>query len=123
VSREARLTHFVPLPIALLARIHCEFGTFLSQAILNSPFPSVAPDPLVMAPFKIGDYIEYNGIKVGGEIICYAIVATSVQITTPPGKSPVYIRMEDAIIGVFDPAQTAVDEFGDTRVSLYSPSW
>jgi hypothetical protein len=73
-----------------------------------------APDNLVMAPFIPGDYIEYNGIKVGGEIIVYAIVATSVMITTT--GNPSYVRMEDALIGVFDAAQTAVDEFADTRV-------
>lgn len=42
-----------------------------------------APDPLVMAPFVVGDYIEYSGFKNGaGEIICYAIVATNIQIVT-----------------------------------------
>jgi hypothetical protein len=65
-----------------------------------------------MAPFQVGDYIEYSGILVGGQIICYAITATSVQILTPP-SGPVYIRMEDANIGVFDPSFAS--EFGDTK--------
>lgn len=66
-----------------------------------------------MAPFLAGDYIEYSGIKVGGEIICYAIVAPSVQITTSGG--PCYIRVEDALIGVFDGTGS---EFADTRVCV-----
>jgi hypothetical protein len=65
-----------------------------------------------MAPFQVGDYIEYSGILVGGQIICYAITATSVQILTP-SSGPVYIRMEDANIGVFDPSFAS--EFGDTK--------
>jgi hypothetical protein len=50
---------------------------------------------------------------VGNEIICYAIVAENIQITTT--GVPTYIRMEDAIIGVFDPAIDAIAEFADTR--------
>ena len=69
-----------------------------------------------MAPFIAGDYIEYSGIKVGGEIICYTIVATSVMITTAPGSTPSYVRIEDALIGVFDNNQAATAEFADTRV-------
>jgi hypothetical protein len=69
-----------------------------------------------MAPFIAGDYIEYSGIKVGGEVICYTIVATSVMITTAPGSTPAYLRIEDALIGVFDNTQAATAEFADTRV-------
>jgi hypothetical protein len=66
-----------------------------------------------MAPFQPGDYIEYSGILVGGQIICYAITATSVMITTAPGTTPSYLRIEDANIGVFDPSFAS--EFGDTK--------
>jgi hypothetical protein len=52
-----------------------------------------APDPLVMAPFRVGDYLEIEGVKVGGEIIAYGITCPSVQITTPNG--PTYIRVEE----------------------------
>lgn len=73
-----------------------------------------APDPLKMAPLKPGDYIEFEGIKVGNEIIAYGMVAPSVQILTPNG--PTYIRVEDAIIGVFDTQNAGGVEFGDSRV-------
>jgi hypothetical protein len=57
-----------------------------------------------MAPFMPGDFIEYSGIRKGDEIIAYSIVATNVQILTDPARGhPVYLRMEDAIVGVFSP--------------------
>lgn len=52
-----------------------------------------APDPLTMAPFKVGDYLEIEGHKVGNEIIAYGITCPSVQILTP--KGPTYIRVEE----------------------------
>ena len=72
-----------------------------------------------MAPFVVGDYVEYSGIKIGGEVICYSIVATNIQIAT--SGVPSYIRLEDLILGVFTTDPNA--EIGDTRVcsSLVSP--
>jgi hypothetical protein len=52
-----------------------------------------ALDPLTMAPFKVGDYLEIEGHKVGDEIIAYGITCPSVQILTPNG--PTYIRVEE----------------------------
>ncbi|KAH0039712.1 hypothetical protein KCU78_g1255, partial [Aureobasidium melanogenum] len=75
-----------------------------------------APDPLKMAPFQVGDYLEYSGINVGGTIVCYSIVAPNVQITT--SGAPTYIRVEDAIIGIFD--GTTTSEFGDSRFVGYT---
>ncbi|KAF2429528.1 hypothetical protein EJ08DRAFT_698246 [Tothia fuscella] len=72
-----------------------------------------APDPLVMAPFLPGDFLSWSGRKVGNEIICYAIVAENIQITTT--GIPTYIRMEDAIIGVYNPDLIGAVEFADTR--------
>jgi hypothetical protein len=77
-----------------------------------------APDPLTMAPLLPGDYIEFEGIKVGGEIIAYGMVAPSVQILTPSG--PTYLRVEEAIIGIFDTQNNGVVEFADSRVIGYS---
>lgn len=71
-----------------------------------------------MAPFQVGDYLEYSGINVDGAIVCYAIVAPNVQITTT--GAPTFIRVEDAIIGIHDGGATS--EFGDTRVRSRAPS-
>ncbi|KAH7063635.1 hypothetical protein B0J12DRAFT_694536 [Macrophomina phaseolina] len=82
-----------------------------------------APDALVMAPFLPGDYVEFSGIFDGGVVYAYEVVAANVQITTSGSKGqPVYIRMEDAIIGVFDSTTgvAANNEFGDTRFIGYT---
>jgi hypothetical protein len=70
-----------------------------------------------MAPFLAGDYVEYGGIRVGSEIVCFEILAPSVMITTT--GNPTYIRMEDALIGVYDPGQATISEFADTRFIGY----
>ncbi|KAI1872744.1 uncharacterized protein JN550_003618 [Neoarthrinium moseri] len=62
------------------------------------------PDPLLMAPFAVGDFIEYSGYRDGSEIIVYEITATNIQIVTgatAANGKPVFIRMEDVNIGVF----------------------
>ncbi|KAI4761463.1 hypothetical protein E4T51_05533 [Aureobasidium sp. EXF-12344] len=75
-----------------------------------------APDPLVMAPFAVGDYLVFSGINVGGTIVCYSITALNVQILTPNG--PTYVKIEDAIIGVF--STSAAVELTDSRFIGYS---
>jgi hypothetical protein len=77
----------------------------------------VAPDPLVAAPFKAGDYIEYSGVKgADGIVWVWEASAVNVQITTQASDSvPNYIRMEDALIGVFDASGNV--EVADIRVS------
>jgi hypothetical protein len=74
------------------------------------------PDPLSMVPFKVGDFIEYSGLKVGGnEILASSIVCISLHITTQAGDNvPNYIRVEDMLVGVPDNAANV--EFADIRV-------
>lgn len=67
-----------------------------------------------MAPFMVGDYIEYSGYRSGREIIVYSVVATNILLTTT--GNPAYIRMEVASIGVFT-ADTANQEQAITKVS------
>ena len=64
-----------------------------------------------MAPFVVGDFIEYSGIMVSGEIICYSIVTNLLIVSSDPG----YIRMEDALIGIIDPDLNV--EFSQSKVS------
>ena len=54
-----------------------------------------------MAPFIVGDFLEFSSVCKGGEVVCYSIVAINVEINT-------------AIIGVFDGSPNT--EFGDIRV-------
>ncbi|KAF2797557.1 hypothetical protein K505DRAFT_298215 [Melanomma pulvis-pyrius CBS 109.77] len=80
-----------------------------------------APDPLAMVPFRVGDFIEYSGLKLGAEILAYAITAINVQVTTTASSTvPNYIRVEDALIGVFDSAANV--EMADIRFIGYLSS-
>jgi hypothetical protein len=81
-----------------------------------------APDPLAMVPFRVGDFIEYSGIKAGGnEVLAHVITAMNVQVTTSASSTvPNYIRMEDALIGVFDNAANV--EVADVRFIGYLSS-
>lgn len=46
-----------------------------------------SPNPLAMAPFEPGDFLEYSGFKNSdGEIVCYSIVATNIQIAAGTGN-------------------------------------
>ncbi|KAH5490997.1 hypothetical protein HBI31_125170 [Parastagonospora nodorum] len=74
-----------------------------------------APDPLRMVPLKVGDYIEYSGLKAGAnEILASDITCISLHITTQGTDAPNYIRLEDMLIGVPDSAANV--EFADIKV-------
>ncbi|KAK0702992.1 hypothetical protein B0T26DRAFT_744154 [Lasiosphaeria miniovina] len=76
-----------------------------------------APDALFMAPFLVGDYIEYHGFRAStGNMVVFEIVAWNVQITTT--GSPTYIRIEEALIGVFDSDPNV--EVAETRFVGYT---
>ena len=77
--------------------------------------PSTMPNSLVMAPFAVGDFLDYSGIMVGNEVICYSIVANLLVVSTNPG----YIRMEDALVGVIDADPNV--EFSQSKVCILSP--
>lgn len=74
---------------------------------------SAAPDPLVMAPFLVGDWVSFSGFRRGTEIIAFSIVAENVMITT--SGDTVYVRMELARIGIANPSRNA--ELAESRVS------
>jgi hypothetical protein len=82
----------------------------------NQVLDFTAPDPLIMTPFQIGDYLTFSGRKVA-EIICYAITVENLQIRTISGTDPTYIRVEDAIVRVFSTNPNA--EIADTRFIDY----
>ncbi|OSS44749.1 hypothetical protein B5807_10740 [Epicoccum nigrum] len=64
-----------------------------------------APDPLTMVPLKAGDFIEYSGLKDGDEILAHTVNCVNVHVTTKASNTvPNYIRVEEAIVGVVDPA-------------------
>jgi hypothetical protein len=74
-----------------------------------------APDPLSMVPFKVGDFIEYSGLRSSGEILASSVTAINVQVTTKASDTvPNYIRVEDMLVGVQDTAANV--EVADVRV-------
>lgn len=76
-----------------------------------------AANPMAMAPLVPGDFLEYSGFKNdAGEIVCYSIVATNIQITAGSGN-PAFIRVEDVNIGVYTADPNA--ENGETRFIGY----
>lgn len=78
-----------------------------------------APDPMVMAPFVVGDFVEYAGVWIGSasEMLVYEMVATNAQILTPASFPP-FIRMEDVLIGVYSGDANA--EVAQTRFIGYT---
>jgi hypothetical protein len=74
------------------------------------------PDVTKMVPFKVGDHLTFSGRKVGTEIICFEIVVENLQVRTRSTQSS-FIRVEDAIIGVFTTDPNA--EMADTRFIGY----
>ncbi|KAI1259277.1 hypothetical protein F5Y18DRAFT_433424 [Xylariaceae sp. FL1019] len=68
----------------------------------NRPFQGsgtfTVKDSLTMAPFLAGDFVTWQGIKRGEEVIAFAITAMNVQITTLNNLA--YVRAELALIGV-----------------------
>ncbi|RMZ71285.1 hypothetical protein GMOD_00005818 [Pyrenophora seminiperda CCB06] len=79
-------------------------------------------DVLSMVPLQVGDFIEYSGLKVGGnEILVSEIVCVSLHITTQAGAGvPNYIRVEDFLVGVADTAANV--EVADIKVVGYLSS-
>lgn len=70
-----------------------------------------------MAPFLPGDFITWQGIRRGDEMICFSIIAQNVQITTTVDL--VYLRMELALLGI-DNFNTNT-ELRESRVSPRPP--
>jgi hypothetical protein len=68
---------------------------------------SVVPDASHMVPIRVGDYIEYSGVQLNGETICYTITV-NIDIRTS-GNQPGFVRVEDTIIGIAD-ANANVEE-------------
>ncbi|KAK5651794.1 hypothetical protein OQA88_11661 [Cercophora sp. LCS_1] len=75
-----------------------------------------APDPLVMAPFVVGDFIVYRGFRLpNNEMVVYEIVTWNVQVTTV--GSPTYLRVEEVLIGIYTPDTNG--EVAETRFIGY----
>jgi hypothetical protein len=89
-------------------------GNFL--ATINMPDPATLaagqlPDPRIMAPFELGDYITYAGTLVSDSgtsgpypgssatFISAHTITSNVAIYTSPGTNPAYVAVDVTIIG------------------------
>lgn len=77
----------------------------LSQRPFAGPGIFTAPDPLVMAPLQVGDFITYSGIRKNGEILAFNIVTMNTQIQTVGNVA--YVRVELALLGIDNPSPNA----------------
>lgn len=80
-------------------------GNFLTT--INMPDPGTItggrlPDPRIMAPFEVGDYVNYAGTMMSdglGTFVSAHTVTSNVAIYTFPGTNPAYVAVEVTIIG------------------------
>ena len=65
--------------------------------------PTNGTNPLMMAPFEVGDYVTYNGNLSnddhGDFVLAYAVTA-NVGIFTQPGTQPTYVAIDTMLLGV-----------------------
>jgi hypothetical protein len=65
--------------------------------------PTNGTNPLMMAPFEVGDYVTYNGnlsTDANGQfVLAYSVIA-NVGIFTQPGTQPTYVAIDVMLLGV-----------------------
>jgi hypothetical protein len=90
-------------------------GNFVSAFTMPAPATLATgqlPDPRIMAPFELGDYVTYAGTLVtdsgssgpypGGSVGTYVsahTITSNVAIYTAPGTNPAYVAVEVTILG------------------------
>lgn len=66
-----------------------------------------------MAPFIPGDYVTWAGVTNGAEILVYTLTAENVQQkTSGDSGDPVYVRVEDVSLIVYNSNLDANDPVG-----------
>jgi hypothetical protein len=71
------------------------------------------PDPRIMAPFEVGDYVDYAGTLISGSAGTYIsahTITNNVAIYTTPGTDPAYVAIEVALMGTGGVTVAAVGE-------------
>ena len=77
-------------------------GSFTMGAVAGTPTPNGVPDPYLMAPFEVGDFVTYNGILVddatGTYVLAHTLIAEA-TILTAPGTQPAYTAIDVLLMG------------------------
>ncbi|KAF7345209.1 hypothetical protein MSAN_01897400 [Mycena sanguinolenta] len=73
-------------------------GNYLTS--YNFPDPALVsagdPDPRIMVPLVVGDYITFSGTKVEGDLLAVYSLVANLGIYTSPGTKPAYMYVEAA---------------------------
>ncbi|KAJ7712496.1 hypothetical protein B0H16DRAFT_693654 [Mycena metata] len=77
------------------------------------------PDPRIMVPIVVGDYITFSGTKIAGDILAVYSLEANLGIYTAPGTQPAYVTCEAAnyAIVVADPTLEADETRATAMVS------
>lgn len=80
--------------------------------------PGPGTNAMYMAPFEVGDYINYAGVlQADGSISAYQIIA-NVGIYTLPGVDPAYVALDVLEQGTGAPANQAIGIEATSRVKV-----
>ncbi|KAJ7139026.1 hypothetical protein C8R44DRAFT_727142 [Mycena epipterygia] len=94
-------------------------GAFLTAFTFKNPALLVSgdPDPRLMVPLVVGDYIPFSGTKVPGGLLAVYSLQANLGLYTAPGTKPAYITVEAAQYAVVVPDPTV--EVGETRTTAW----
>ncbi|KAF7335652.1 hypothetical protein MVEN_02220200 [Mycena venus] len=76
-----------------------------------------APDPRLMVPLVVGDYITFSGTKVPGGLLAIYSLSANLGIYTAPGTQPAYISPATATYAI--QVADATLEAGETRATAF----
>ncbi len=78
---------------------------------VSAVFPG-GPDPRLMAPFEVGDFVAYSGIVCSdGQLYIAAFsVAANLGVFTWPGSDPAYVKVDASLLGVGGTTTAGISE-------------
>lgn len=80
------------------------------------PVAAGQPDPMLLVPLAVGDFVSFTGTKVGGLLAINALTA-NLGIYTAPGTKPAYVNCESVQYGVAS-ARPGI-EVAETRAVVF----
>jgi hypothetical protein len=110
-------------------RIRDNNGNAITTYYMSDPALHVSPDPNLMAPIVVGDYVTYAGILVHDGptptaglptpptnllVAAHAMVA-NISIFTVPGTDPAYVALDETLLGVGGIAVPGFPQEASTR--------
>ncbi|KAJ7146109.1 hypothetical protein C8R44DRAFT_690358 [Mycena epipterygia] len=94
-------------------------GNSLTTFTFNDPALVVSgdPDPRLMVPLVVGDFITFSGTKVAGGLLEVYSLEANLGIYTAPGTKPAYVTVAAAQYAIVVPDPTV--EVGETRATAF----